>query len=148
MDEHSACILAIVGSRDVHRNAIGLIEKVIAEHKPIMVISGGAVARRTGFALALVSIDQEAVRVANTFGIQTAEIKPTGYTWLGPGGFRDRNMKIVDACICLVRIASTTSKTYGSGWTADYAGREGKHVQRFYIDPAGEIKEGNFSGER
>jgi hypothetical protein len=56
--------------------------------------------------------------------------------------------KVADACICLVRIASTTTKTYGSGWTADYAERQGKSVQRYYINTdTGEVQEGNWNGE-
>jgi len=32
-----------------------------------------------------------------------------------------------------VRISSATTKTYGSGWTADYAERLGKRVHRHTV---------------
>ena len=46
-------------------------------------------------------------------------------------GYKARNIEIAEACDALISIRSTTSKTYGSGWTADYAEKLGKKVWRF-----------------
>lgn len=141
--DHAACILAIVGSRDVEPKAARkLINEALDRHKPVMVISGGAKTNLTSRAKGLVSIDTEAVAVARAAGLVVNEILPTNFHWDGVGGFKERNQKIADACICLVRIASTTSTTYGSGWTADYAAGAGKNVERFTVDEKGEITNG------
>lgn len=143
MDQHAACILAIVGSRDVHKSG-GLlaISQAIDRHKPIIVVSGGAKASALNTRNGLISIDFEAEHMASALGIQTVIFKPTSFTFNGPGGFRERNIKIADLCHCLVRIASSTTTTYGSGWTADYAERSGKNVERFVVDEKGVIRNG------
>lgn len=142
-DEHAACILAIVGSRDVEPTAArSLINAALDRHKPIMVISGGAKANLTSIRAKLVSIDTEAATIARAAGLVVNEILPTNFHWDGIGGFKERNQTIGDACICLVRIASTTTTTYGSGWTADYAERMGKNVERFTVDEKGTIING------
>lgn len=143
MTDHAACILAIVGSRDVHKvSALALIESVLAAHKPLMVISGGAKANWTNRKAGLVSIDEEAARIAREQGIPMTEFLPTNFHWGGIGGFQERNKKIADSCVCLVRIASDTSTTYGSGWTADWAEANGKDVTRYVITTTGEVKNG------
>jgi DNA recombination-mediator protein A len=137
------CALAIVGSRDVPRYAAeSIIREAILSHKPKAVISGGA----TG-------IDTFAVEIAKEMGILTIEILPTQHSWAAPergqpvtsvqpdgsmkilvdGGFQARNGHVATMCDCLVRIASHTSKTYGSGWTADQAEALGKHVIRHEV---------------
>lgn len=138
-DDHTGCILAIVGSRDCHKNALFLIEGVIDRHRPLMVVSGGATANLTARRNGLMSIDAEAVKVAAQRGIGYAELKPTNFHWDGKGGFKERNIKIAETAMCLVRIASTTTTTYGSGWTADYAEGLGKHVERYVINEQGEL---------
>lgn len=143
MADHAACILAIVGSRNVEPKAARqLIVDALNKHKPVMVISGGAKANLTDRAKGLVSIDTEAAIIARDNGLVVNEILPTNFHWDGIGGFKERNQKIGDACVCLVRIASTTTKTYGSGWTADYAERMGKNVERFTVDEKGTIANG------
>jgi hypothetical protein len=39
----------------------------------------------------------------------------------GPGGFRERDEQIAQACTHLLRICCCRATTYGSGWTADRA---------------------------
>jgi hypothetical protein len=136
-------MLAIVGSRDV--NAMGankLIAEVLEQHKPIMVISGGSKPAASAALRGLCSIDFTAAGHARALGIQVVEFLPTSWKFHGPGGFAERNMKIAEACVCLVRIASTTTTTYGSGWTADRAEELGKDVWRFVIDEKGALVNG------
>ena len=142
MSDHAGCMLAIVGSRDCHREARGLVAKVLKAHRPILVISGGAKAKWSDTRAGLLSIDKVAVEEAAAQGIQTYEITPSTYHWAGPGGFMQRNQKIAEACVCLVRIASDTTTTYGSGWTADRAEELGKNVERYVINAKGEVTNG------
>ena len=143
MSEHASCILAIVGSRDCHISAGDLIDQIIAAHHPLAIISGGAKVRASDRMKNLVSIDELAISKARALGIPFSEIVPTNWVWLGAGGIKERNMKVAEGCTCLVRIGSTTSKTYGSGWTADYAEQVGKEVSRFIIDEHGAVSIGN-----
>lgn len=143
MTDHAACILAIVGSRDVNKaGGLTAIRQAIERHKPIVVVSGGARAKLSADLRGVISIDWEAEKMATSLGIQVVVFKPTTWTFNGPGGFRERNTKIADLCHCLVRIASTTTTTYGSGWTADYAEKSGKNVERFVVDEKGAITNG------
>lgn len=143
MTEHTGCILAVVGSRDVPRAAaVELIGRVLDEHKPVIVISGAAKVNRANRMRGLASIDEEVAIEANLRQIQLLEFRPTDFHWDGPGGFKDRNVKIAESCVCLVRIASETTTTYGSGWTADRAEMEGKDVTRYVVAPDGTVTEG------
>jgi len=143
MSDHAACILAIVGSRDVPiRAAQKLINAVLDAHKPIMVVSGGAKARWTDAKAGLASIDHEAALLARERGVDVTEFVPTVFKWGGPGGFQERNLRIANTCVCLVRIASETTSTYGSGWTADRAAELGKDVERYLVSKTGEIVSG------
>lgn len=141
-DPHTGCALAIVGSRDVPDYvASSLVKQAILEHKPKVVISGGAK-----------GVDAMASVVAASMGISVVEFIPKEHSWdpvatgdavetvsdygmliYVPGGYKARNMKIAESCDCLVRIASSTTKTYGSGWTADFAERIGKRVIRHTV---------------
>lgn len=118
------CILAIVGSRDLEDNlqAEAIIDAVIDQHTPRLVISGGAK-----------GIDQMGVRHAREQGIEVREFVPRAWAWGVPGGFKERNMQIAEACECLVRVYSSTTKTYGSGHCADYAEKIGRRVTRVCI---------------
>lgn len=143
MTEHTGCILAVVGSRDVPKAAaLDLVKRVLDEHKPVIVISGGAKVNNGNRLRALASIDEEVALEAGRREIQMLEFKPTDFHWDGPGGFKDRNVKIAESCVCLVRIASETTQTYGSGWTADHAELLGKDVKRYVIAADGSIREG------
>jgi len=141
VDPHD-CVLAIVGSRDIPQYvAESLIRQSVLGHKPRMVISGGAR-----------GIDRYAVEIAREMGIATMEFLPSQQTWDAPevgestetfdgtdlritvpGGYKQRNLRIAEACTCLVRIYSPTTKTYGSGFTADRAEELGKPVVRHLI---------------
>lgn len=143
-ENHDGCVLAIVGSRDVPRyQAESLIRQAILEHKPSMVVSGGAK-----------GVDSFAVEIAQKMGVGTVEFLPSYPEWshagtgktpteamdeLGgmrvvvDGGFKQRNEKVVEAADCIVRIASSSTKTYGSGWTADRAEQLGKRVYRHTV---------------
>jgi predicted Rossmann fold nucleotide-binding protein DprA/Smf involved in DNA uptake len=50
-----------------------------------------------------------------------------------PDGFEARNILIARRCDELLCIRDPLSKTYGSGWTADYAEQIGKPVTRVEI---------------
>ena len=136
------CVLAIVGSRDVPRySAESIITGAILEHHPTVVVSGGAA-----------GIDTFAREIATKMGVPVMEFVPKVSAWeaeasgspveettsygmqiVVPGGYRDRNIAVAEACTCLERLSSRTTKTYGSGWTADYAERHGKSVTRHLI---------------
>jgi hypothetical protein len=136
------CVLAIVGSRDIPRYAAeSLIREAILAHKPKMVVSGGAR-----------GIDSYAAEIAEESGLSVIEFVPKFMRWEAPetgepeetlvgsrmrmtvpGGFKSRNAAVAEACTCLVRIYSPTTKTYGSGWTADHAELLGKRVTRHLV---------------
>lgn len=137
------CVLAIVGSRDVPRYAAeSLIKTAILEHKPNMVVSGGAR-----------GVDTFAREIAAEMSVTVIEFVPETPAWEAPpksaapmeaptefglrvtvpGGFRARNEAVGDACTCLERLYSRTTSTYGSGWTADHAEKLGKNVTRHLI---------------
>jgi predicted Rossmann fold nucleotide-binding protein DprA/Smf involved in DNA uptake len=139
--DHVGCILAIVGSRtfpgvgDWQLRATRLIEEALDVHKPIIVLSGGAI-----------GIDKLAIVIAKAKGYATTEALPKVFTWGGEGGLKDRNVQIATTCQCLVRIYDPASATYGSGFTADEADRQGKHVERYPITnlSAAEVEEQRF----
>jgi len=115
--------LAIVGSTGLEGNeeALRIINKVLDERKPSVVVSGGAK-----------GIDSMAVAAAKARGIDTQEFLPTLHQW-APQGFKERNLKIAEACDFLVRIVSSNSKTYGSGWTRDQAEKMGKVTEEYVV---------------
>jgi len=78
-------------------------------------------------------VDTIAESWADELGIPKDIKLPLKNTWDGEGGFKWRNKLIAEACDFLVCIRSNTSKTYGSGWTADEAERLGKTVRRVYV---------------
>jgi hypothetical protein len=51
----------------------------------------------------------------------------------GPGGFRERDEQIAQACTHLLRIFCRGATTYGSGWTADRAEELGAVVVRYDV---------------
>lgn len=114
--------LAIVGSIRLKDNkeAQDKIESVVNTYKPDEVVSGGAI-----------GIDTMAANYAESVGIPTKIFYPRKQEWWY---FRERNVKIAKYCDRLVRIVSSKSKTYGSGWTRDYAAKLGKHTEEFVIE--------------
>jgi hypothetical protein len=53
--------------------------------------------------------------------------------WDGPGGFKERNLRIAVACDELVRIVAHGTRTYGSGWTRDRAAAMGKPTKEIVL---------------
>lgn len=126
----SAHKLALVGSTNLTeeqaQEANLIINKVIAELQPATVISGGAE-----------GIDSIAEETAKLLGYNEDDdslviFLPENRRW-EPNGFRTRNMLIAEASTILICIRSKQSKTYGSGWTADYAESLGKLVGRILL---------------
>lgn len=143
VEQHEGCVLAIVGSRDLPAYSIeSKIKEVLLDHKPSMVVSGGAkgvdsqariIALDQGIAF-MEFLPQHPAFHAPATGEAIESVRADGVMEvIVPGGFQDRNKAVADACQCLVRISSPTTKTYGSGWTADYAESIGKNVERFVV---------------
>lgn len=120
--------LAIVGSTEFARDAAAA--EVAAKHiidavthpSVVVVISGGAE-----------GIDTMAAEAARRFGIEVIEHLPKNKRWR-PDGYEDRNRLIAKDCTHLLCIRHADSKTYGSGWTADYAEWLGRKVKRITIE--------------
>ena len=119
--------LAIVGSVRLAGNAVALriIENVIRRHQPTMIVSGGAD-----------GIDSMAIAAAKRHRLPFKEFKPRARRWDGRGGYKERNLKIAQFCDELVRIVSSKSHTYGSGWTRDQARKLGKPTEEFTVKEA------------
>lgn len=114
--------LAIVGSTLLkgREDVAVFIGELLDWIQPTLVISGGAE-----------GVDKMAALAAQGRGISTREHVPQVTRWVDKSGknligFRERNKQIVRDCDALVRIAKLGSKTYGSGWTRDYAIAQGK----------------------
>lgn len=120
----STVVLAIVGSTQFAQDekatiaAERIIDETIQELRPDHIVSGGAI-----------GVDELAVLAADRWGIPITEYKPKHRRW-APDGYKARNQLIAEACTHLLCIRHVNSKTYGSGWTADYAHRLGKPVER------------------
>lgn len=122
--------LAIVGSSVLTTAqshwAKWLIEAILCELSPTYLISGGAQGIDTIAATAFRDLTEE----------EPIEYLPEHPSWNGNGdlfGFKHRNMRIVEDCEALIRVAAKNSDTYGSGWTADRAEELGKPVRRIWI---------------
>jgi Domain of unknown function (DUF4326) len=133
-----AASLAVVGSKQLPNRLVPLARAVVLDEllrlRPERVVSGGAR-----------GIDTVAATVARALGFdpphQLVELLPTPMPDPPPaasafqrGGFARRNHKIATTCTGLLRLASVTNPTYGSGWTADLAERLGKPVARILLD--------------
>ena len=116
--------LAVVGSTKLGESALAsaLIKYVLAKYHPERVVSGGAA-----------GIDTLAAGLARSQNIEVLEHLPKTRRW--HDGFRPRNIKIAEDCDALVRIALFGGKTYGSGWTRDYAAKLGKPTEEFICGP-------------
>jgi predicted Rossmann fold nucleotide-binding protein DprA/Smf involved in DNA uptake len=114
--------LAIVGSVRLEDNveAANIIEAVLNRYKPTEVVSGGAK-----------GIDTMAVAAAELKDIATKVFLPDGKGWYY---YKKRNIEVAKYCDSLVRIYSNKSKTYGSGWTRDYARKLGKPTEEFVVE--------------
>lgn len=128
-------ILAIVGStyfdKDSHSwwTARNFIIKFLKDDMlPDQIISGMAL-----------GIDSIAEYVAKTvLDLNFKGYPPKNPVW-EPDGFKARNIEIAETCTRLLCIRHYNSNTYGSGWTADYAERNKKHVERYVYTPNSEI---------
>lgn len=115
-------IVAVVGSRDLDNiEARLIILDAYFRLQPSLVISGGAV-----------GIDRLAVRLAGYLNIPTREYLPTQKGWKR---YKERDLIIATECDYLLCLRSTTSTTYGSGWTRDQAVKMGKGVESYMIKP-------------
>lgn len=114
-------ILAIVGSVRLEGNqeAEWAISEFLEQHIVSKVVSGGAK-----------GIDQMGIRLAKLSGIPTEEFLPEHPSW---PFYKKRNIKIAEACDELLRVVSHKTKTYGSGWTRDYAAKLGKPTHEIVI---------------
>ena len=110
-------ILAIVGSTSLEGSAEAeqRIEWLLDEHRPDVVVSGGAP-----------GIDTMAATAARRRGITVWELTPAKRAWnpIGRTGFKRRNIAVALVCDRLARIYDPETETYGSGWTRDYAEHE------------------------
>lgn len=119
-------ILAIVGSVLLDEGsqkelATEWIKLALVKISPTLVVSGGAD-----------GIDSLAEETAVESEYPFKKFLPKNRRW-EPEGFKARNIQIAQTCDYLLCIRTKQSKTYGSGWTADYAQRIGKHVKRIII---------------
>ena len=125
--------LAIVGSRRFANPrwahlAGAIIDNALRHLQPGLVVSGGAE-----------GVDTLAANLARHRGFQVEELKPTVDAWDAPGGYRERNLAIVDRSTHLLCIRCGDAQTYGSGWTADEAERQGAQVFRRTVGAADEV---------
>jgi hypothetical protein len=129
----SDTVLAIVGSTSFARGgqAIRLAHAIIAatieELGPDRLVSGGAD-----------GVDTWAKRVGGRLDYtlengRFVEHLPRLRQW-APDGFKDRNILIATGPTThLLSIRCHASKTYGAGWTADYAEEHGRIVYRVIL---------------
>jgi predicted Rossmann fold nucleotide-binding protein DprA/Smf involved in DNA uptake len=118
-------ILAIVGSvllssGSQEARAIEIINLALSLN-PEKVVSGGAL-----------GVDSLAEGLSELAGIPFKKFLPGNNRW-EPDGFKARNILVAEACTHLLCIRTRQSKTYGSGWTADYAESLGRQVARKII---------------
>lgn len=121
-------ILTIVGSQDLTLHQQIEVKRIcnreIFDYQPIKLYSGGAV-----------GVDKIAVGCAAVLQVDWEEYLPTDedLELTGFARYKPRNMKLAAICDRLVCIRSIQSRTYGSGWTADYAEKLGKQVERYTV---------------
>lgn len=123
--------LAIVGSRNFAApgalaQAGQIIHEEIREYRPYGCVSGGAD-----------GIDPLFQSLAGQHGYTIENGRfvahPPKYRRWQPEGFKARNILIGDRATRLVSIRCHAAKTYGSGWTADYAEKIGRDVRRVVL---------------
>ncbi len=116
--------LGIIGTRLVKDKE--LVKAIITHYierygnNLLTIISGGAE-----------GVDSIAEEVARSFNIPFIAYLPEGNKW---GDYEKRNKQIVEGCDMLLAIRYKESKTYGSGWTRDYAIKLGKKVVSIEIE--------------
>lgn len=75
-------------------------------------------------------VDTWAETKAISYGWETRIHLPPTKNW---EGYKARNILIAKDVDILYAIRSTSSTTFGSGWTANYAEKLGKEVHRYYV---------------
>ena len=104
--------------------AAQIIATFISTLTPLRLVSGGAA-----------GVDTLAREVGGQFGYRIdnggfVEHLPKHRRWT-PEGFKDRNILVATGPTThLLAIRCHASRTYGSGWTADYAEKHGRVVYR------------------
>ncbi len=117
-------VLACPGDQDRARTRAAA---AIRRLSPAVVISGGADGTDT-------LAEQAAVELGYSEAAGTLRIfRPRVRRFHGPGGYRERDEQIAQACTHLLRIACRQATTYGSGWTADRAEGLGATVVRYDV---------------
>jgi predicted Rossmann fold nucleotide-binding protein DprA/Smf involved in DNA uptake len=115
--------IAIVGSARISNEGLDIARKIIESFfiafRPDHIVSGGAK-----------GVDTLAETMANDRGIPFTKFLPEKPTWKY---YKKRNKLIAENCDILLAIRSAGSRTYGSGWTADYAETLHKPVTRFEV---------------
>lgn len=130
--------LAIVGSQDLDNaqaaNARWLVRIILEFYREnfpryLNVVSGGAR-----------GVDTIVAEEAQELEIALFEYRPQVQQWEDRvhgdtvfHGFKHRNLRIIENCDRLIAIRAISSRTYGSGWTADEAERQGRLVRRYYV---------------
>lgn len=113
--------LAIVGSTLANgAETRAIVRSVLDRYKPDVVVSGGAD-----------GADTIAEEEASARGITCNIFRPKVNRWRD--GFMPRNKLIAENCDALVRIVCPFSRTYGSGWTRDYAKQLGKPTEEISL---------------
>lgn len=144
VDCPGGCILAIVGSLDFAYGRAGesgqdeawsIINDVFERHRPRLFVSGGAM-----------GIDSMAEAEADARDIQKKIHKPKVKRFHGKGGYRERDIWIAEDCEHLARIAASTTKTWGSGFTAEHAISLGKQVEWHTVQIRKERHGGDIHG--
>lgn len=123
-------ILAIVGSTWLRGpGSRAIILGAIEFFRPTCIVSGAAD-----------GIDKLGVAIGRELGLEIQEFPPSVRQWEdrnGQPGFKSRNLQIATACHALLRIywdpdeqrqATGKKPTFGSGWTALQAQKQGKQV--------------------
>jgi hypothetical protein len=117
--------LAIVGSQSRYlapwhlELVVRLIERVLDEYRPGLVISGGSA-----------GVERLAAARARRRGIAVVEPPPRGD---GRAMDRERGLRIARDCDRLVRILVPDGPSRESGWTRDRAREMGKPVEEYVI---------------
>ena len=92
--------LGLVGSSAPAPGAYAVVRSVVSDYLTkfgdgLVVVSGGAK-----------GVDSMAVKVCGELGVKVVEFKNTVYRWEGPGGFKERDLKIANESDCVVSIVN------------------------------------------